>query len=84
VMDLDDATAVDPILGGGAKNVTLGLSWFVNANHKLMFNVVNVNNNGNARPGKDWAPIPPGTSTAQSVVFGDDFTTFAVRYQIAF
>jgi len=84
VMDLDDATTVDPILGGGAKNVTLGLSWFVNANHKLMFNVVKVNNNANARPGKDWAPIPPGTSTAQTVIYGDDFTTIAVRYQIAF
>ena len=83
-MDLDDATTVDPILGGGAKNTTFGLNWYFNANNRLMFNVVNVNNNANARPGKDWAPIPPGTGTTLTPIYGDDFTTIAVRFQIAF
>ena len=39
----------------------------MNANHKLMFNVTKVDNDENAKPGKDWAPIPAGTSTSQTV-----------------
>jgi phosphate-selective porin OprO/OprP len=84
MLDLDDATAVDPILGGAAKNVTAGITYFMNTNHKLVFNVGLVNNNANARPGKDWAPLPAGTSTTMTPVFGDDFTIVAVRYQLAF
>ncbi len=83
-IDFDDVTTVDPIKGGSAKNVTAGLTWYMNANHKLMFNVTFVDNNGTAKPGKDWAPIPAGTSTSQSVVYGDDFTAIAVRYALAF
>jgi len=83
-IDLDDVTTVDPIKGGAAKNITGGLTWFMNANHKLMFNVTQVDNNDNAKPGKDWAPLPTGTSTTQTSVVGDKFVTFAVRYQIAF
>lgn len=83
-LDLSDETAVDPIKGGGAKNATLGVTWFMNVNHKLMFNVTMVNNDALAKPGKDWAPLPAGTSTTQIPIFGDDFTTIAVRYQIAF
>lgn len=83
-IDLDDVTTVDPIKGGIAKNVTGGLTWYMNANHKLMFNVTHVDNNMNAKPGKDWAPLPTGTSTTQTPVYGDKFLTIAVRYQIAF
>jgi len=83
-IDLDDVTSVDPIKGGIAKNVTGGLTWFMNANHKLMFNVTRVDNNVNAKPGKDWAPLPTGTSTTQVPVVGDKFFTIAFRYQIAF
>ena len=83
-IDLDDVTTVDPIKGGAAKNITGGLTWFMNANHKLMFNVTQVDNNDNAKPGKDWAPLPTGTSTSQTSIVGDKFMTFAVRYQIAF
>lgn len=83
-LDLNDQTTVDPIAGGSAKNTTLGVTWFMNVNHKLMFNVTNVNNGPLAKPGKDWAPIPAGTSTAQTVVYGDTFWTLAARYQVAF
>ena len=38
-IDLNDMTAVDPIKGGSAKNITLGVTWYINANHKIMFNV---------------------------------------------
>jgi len=50
----------------------------------LMFNVTQVDNNDNAKPGKDWAPLPTGTSTSQTSIVGDKFVTIAVRYQIAF
>lgn len=83
-MDLNDITTVDPITGGSAQNVTLGANWYFNANHRLMFDVTKVNNDKYAKPGKDFAPIPSGTSTAQNVVYGDDFTIIAVRYAIAF
>jgi len=84
MLNLDDVTTVDPIKGGQGKNFTAGLTWFLNTNHKIMVNFTNVDNNANAKPGKDWAPIPAGTSTAQTVVYGDDFKIFAIRYQIAF
>jgi phosphate-selective porin OprO and OprP len=83
-LNLDDKTATDAILGGEAKNLTAGLTWFMNTNHKLMVNFTRVDNGANAKPGKDWAPIPAGTSTAQNVILGDDFKIFAIRYQIAF
>lgn len=84
MLNLDDVTAVDPIKGGQGKNFTAGLTWFLNTNHKIMVNFTSVDNSANAKPGKDWAPVPAGTSTAQTVISGDDFKTFAVRYQIAF
>jgi len=84
VLDLDDETALDPIKGGAGKNITAGLTWYLNANHKILFNFVNVTNSANAKPNKEYAPLPVGTSTTQSVVMGDDFRVFAIRYQIAF
>jgi len=83
-LDLDDATTVDPILGGIGKNVMLGATYFMNTNHKLVFNVGFVDNNDNAKPNKEFAPIPAGTSTAQTPVFGDTFKIISIRYQLAF
>ncbi|MFA6957015.1 MAG: porin [Thermoanaerobaculia bacterium] len=82
--DLNDITSVDAIKGGSADNITAALNWYINPNHKIMFDVTAVNNDEYAKPGKDFAPIPPGNSTAQVPVYGDDFTIFAVRYQVAF
>lgn len=84
MMDLDDATAIDPILGGIAKNVMLGATYFMNPNHKLVLNVGWVNNNDNAKPNKEFSPIAAGTSAAQTVVVGDKFRILSVRYQLAF
>lgn len=83
-LDLNDITAVDPIKGGSAKNYTVGATWYINANHRILLNVTRVDNDEYAKPGKDWAPLPSGTSTTLTPVFGDDFTTFAFRYQLAF
>lgn len=83
-LDLNDITAVDPIKGGSAANITLGATWYINANHRVLLNVTSVDNDEYAKPGKDWAPLPEGTATNLTPVFGDDFTTIAMRYQIAF
>jgi phosphate-selective porin OprO/OprP len=83
-LDLNDITALDPIKGGSAKNVTVGLNWHINANHKLMFDVTSVNNDEFAKPGKDWAPLPAGTATKLVPVVNDDFVIIAARYQLAF
>lgn len=83
-LDLNDITTVDPIKGGSAKNLTFGATWYINANHRILFNVTQVNNDEYAKPGKDWAPLPSGTSTTLTPVYGDDFTTIAFRYQLAF
>lgn len=83
-LDLNDPTSVDPIRGGSAKNVTLGATWYINANHRILVNLTKVDNDQFAKPGKDWAPLPTGTGTTLTPVAGDDFTIFALRYQIAF
>ncbi len=84
MLDLDDKTAVDPILGGIGKNVMLGATYFMNPNHKLVVNFGWVNNNDNAKPNKEYAPIAAGTGTAQTVIVGDKFRILSVRYQLAF
>jgi phosphate-selective porin OprO/OprP len=83
-LDLNDITSVDPIRGGSAKNVTFGATWYVNANHRILFNVIQVDNDQYAKPGKDWAPIPSGTGTTLTPIAGDDFRIIALRYQLAF
>jgi phosphate-selective porin OprO/OprP len=83
-LDLDDATTVDPILGGIGKNVMLGATYFMNTNHKLVFNFGWVDNNSNAKPNKEFSPLATGTGTAQTVIYGDHFKIISVRYQIAF
>lgn len=84
MLDLDDDTAIDPIKGGIAKNVMLGATYFMNTNHKLVFNFGFVDNNDNAKPNKEFAPLGTGTSTAQTVVVGDRFKIISLRYQLAF
>lgn len=83
-LDLDDPTAVDPILGGIGKNVMLGATFYMNPNHKLVFNFGWVNNNDNAKPNKEFSPIAAGTSAAQTVIYGDKFKIISLRYQLAF
>ncbi|MBZ0090026.1 MAG: OprO/OprP family phosphate-selective porin [Thermoanaerobaculia bacterium] len=83
-LDLNDITTVDPITGGAAENITLGANWYINANHKIMLNVTQVDHDEYAKPGKDWAPIPAGDKTKLTPIKGDDFTIIAMRYQLAF
>lgn len=83
-LDLNDVTTVNPIRGGSAQNITAGVTWYFNANHKIMMNVTQVDHDENAKPGKDWAPIPTDGSATLVPVPGDDFTIIALRYAIAF
>ena len=64
--------------------MTLGATYYLNPNHKLMLNIGWVDNNANAKPNKDYSPIPPGTSTAQIPIYGDKFNIIAFRYALAF
>lgn len=82
--DLNDITTVDAIKGGSAENITAAVNWYINPNHRIMFDVTMVDNDEFAKPGKDWAPIPPGTGTSFVPVYGDDFTIISMRYQVAF
>jgi len=83
-MDLNDLTTVDPIKGGEAKNVMLGATYYMNTNHKLVFNFGWVDNDDNAKPNKEFAPLPLGTSTSQTSLVGDKFKIISLRYQLAF
>lgn len=83
-LDLNDITTVNPVRGGSAANLTAGVTWFMNTNHKLMLNVTQVDNDEYAKPGKDWAPLPTDGGTTLTSVAGDDFTTIALRYAISF
>ncbi|MGZ8781639.1 MAG: OprO/OprP family phosphate-selective porin, partial [Thermoanaerobaculia bacterium] len=53
-LDLNDVTSVNPIRGGSAVNLTAGVTWYLNANHKIMLNVTQVDHDEYAKPGKDW------------------------------
>lgn len=72
-MDLNDVTAVDPIMGGSAKNFTVGLNYYPNYNVRLMLNWTAVDNDENAKPKKLYGAIP-----------GDDFSVLQFRVQYAF
>lgn len=82
--NLGDPVSANQMKGGSAKNITLGINWHINANHKLMLNISKVDNDQYAKPNKEYAPIPTGTSTTQTPVLGDDFKVIQLRYQLAF
>jgi phosphate-selective porin OprO/OprP len=83
-LDLNDITSIDAIKGGSAENITAAINWYINPNHRIMFDITSVNNDEYAKPGKDFAPIPPGNGTTFVPVTNDDFYIFQMRYQVAF
>ena len=72
-MDLNDRAETDPIVGGSAKNVTLGASWYPNLNFRFVLNWTHVNNDEYAKPAIAYGGIP-----------GDDFDEVQFRVQFAF
>ena len=72
-MDLNDITSLDPIKGGSAKNMTLGVNWYPNYNFRVMLNYTHVNNDEYAKP-----------KSAYGGKTNDDFDEFQFRIQFAF
>ncbi len=68
-LDLNDAGA--DILGGSARNLTLGLNWYLNNNFIFRFNYINVDNDANADGDGDF-------------VGNDDLDIYAARFQYVF
>jgi phosphate-selective porin len=76
-MNQDDLTAIDPVKGGIAKNVTLGLTYYLNKNVRWMLNYTKVDNNENAKASKTYSPT--GVS-----IPNDDFSITSMRVQVNF
>ena len=74
MMNQDDLTPVDPIKGGLARNLTLGLTFYLNKGVRWMLNYTKVDNNENAKPKTDpYGGIP-----------NDDFNFVSTRIQVVF
>jgi len=73
----DDITAVDPIRKGAAKNMSLGLTYYMNKNVRWMLDYVSVDNNENAIPNKRYNYGKTGYAN-------DDFTHVTLRLQVNF
>jgi len=76
-MNQDDLTDIDPVKGGIAKNLTLGLTWYTNKNLRWMLNYTKVDNNENAKASKAYSP----TGVA---IINDDFSVWSMRVQVNF
>ena len=71
-IDLNDLE--NDIEGGEGKNLTLGLSWYLNPNYKIMFNYTKVDHDKYANADGDW-DVPEA---------GFDYSVFAVRMLVTF
>jgi phosphate-selective porin OprO/OprP len=76
-MDQNDLTAIDPVAGGVATNITLGLTYYLNKNVRFMLNQTKVDNGLNAVASKAYSP------TGVKLV-NDDFNTTTMRVQVNF
>lgn len=76
-MDQNDLTAIDPVAGGEAKNMTLGLTYYLNKNVRFMLNHTKVDNGLNAKASKAYSPT--GVS-----ILNDDFSITSMRVQVNF
>lgn len=72
-MNQDDLTAIDPVKGGQAKNMSLGVTWYTNKNIRWMLDYTKVDNNENAKPKAVYGAIP-----------NDDFSIATLRLQVNF
>lgn len=76
-MNQDDKTAIDPVLGGAAKNLSVGLTYYMNKNVRWMLNYVKVDNNENAKPNKRY-------NYGKTGYVNDDFAFTTLRLQVNF
>jgi phosphate-selective porin len=74
LMNQDDLTTIDPVKAGLAKNLTLGLTYYLNKSFRWMLNYTKVDNNENAKPKVDpYGGIP-----------NDDFRFISMRLQVVY
>ena len=76
-MDQNDLTALDPVAGGVASNMTLGLTYYLNKNVRFMLNHTKVDNGLNAAASKAYSPT--GVK-----ILNDDFSITSMRVQVNF
>ena len=76
-MDQNDLTALDPVAGGVATNMTLGLTYYLNKSVRFMLNHTKVDNGLNAKASKAYSP----TGVA---ILNDDFSITSMRVQVNF
>ncbi len=76
-MNQDDLTAIDPVKGGIAKNLSVGVTYYMNKNVRWMLDYVKVDNNENAKPNKRYN----GGATG---IANDDFAFTTLRLQVNF
>ena len=79
-IDLNDLDA--DVEGGEGKNFTLGLSWYLNPNYKIMFNYTSVDHDEYADVNGDFELYSKGGMGVPSGGF--DYSVFQVRLLVAF
>jgi len=76
-MNQDDLTAIDPVKGGIAKNLSVGMTYYMNKNVRWMLDYVKVDNNENAKPNKRY-------NYGKTSYANDDFAFTTLRLQVNF
>ncbi len=76
-MDQNDLTAIDPVKGGEAKNMTVGLTYYLNKSIRFMLNHTKVDNGDNAKASKAYSP-------SGVAIPNDDFSFTSMRVQVNF
>lgn len=77
VMNQDDLTAIDPVKGGIGKNLSVGVTYYLNKNIRWMLDYVKVDNNENAKPNKRY-------NYGKTSYANDDFAFTTLRLQVNF
>ncbi|MBK9795006.1 MAG: hypothetical protein IPP58_00655 [Holophagaceae bacterium] len=76
-MNQDDLTAIDPVKGGIGKNLSVGMTYYMNKNVRWMLDYVKVDNNENAKPNKRY-------NYGKASYTNDDFAFTTLRLQVNF
>jgi phosphate-selective porin OprO/OprP len=76
-MTQDDLTVIDPVKGGAAKDLSVGVTYYMNKNVRWMLDYVKVDNNENAKPNKRY-------NYGKTGYVNDDFTHTTLRLQVNF
>jgi phosphate-selective porin OprO and OprP len=76
-MNQDDLTAIDAVKGGIVKNMSVGVTYYVNKNIRFMLDYTKVDPNENSAPNKAFSPTG-------AKIFSDKFGFTSMRMQYNF